>query len=101
MELLFDSMARGVDHRHADGSPITLQWSFLDAQSWHLRIDNGATEAKPGDASRPDLTLRCRYDDWVDVVAGRADARKLMLTGRLRPRGSLKVLARMGRLFPS
>ena len=49
------------------------------------RGDRGDT---PGRADNPTLTFRCRFDDWVDVVAGRADPRMLMLRGRLRPRGT-------------
>jgi Ribonucleotide reductase, small chain/SCP-2 sterol transfer family len=99
IELLFDSVRRGVDHRAAK-EPVTIAWDFLDAPCWHIRIDNGHTAAGEGTPGDVGLVLRCRYDDWVDVIAGRADARKLMLTGRLRPRGSLRVLARMPRLFP-
>ena len=31
------------------------------------------------------MTLKSRFEDFVDVVAGRQDPRKLMLRGRLRP----------------
>ena len=46
-----------------------------------------------------DLVLRCRFEDWVDVVARREDPRWLMARGRLRPRGSVKMLMRLPRLF--
>jgi hypothetical protein len=98
--LLFDTMRRAVDHRGAPGRPVTLQWEFSDAEPWHLRIDNGSTAAAAGQAPSPDLVLRCRYADWVDVIGGRTDPRALMLRGRLRPRGSVRTLARMPRLFP-
>ena len=48
MELLFDSLRRGVDHRHAPPGPLTLQWDFPDAEPWHLRLDNGDTSVAPG-----------------------------------------------------
>ena len=100
LELLFDTMRRAVDHRNAPGAPVTLQWEFTDAEPWHLRIDNGSTAAARGAAPDADLTLRCRYADWVDVIGGRSDPRLLMLRGRLRPRGSVRTLALMPRLFP-
>jgi hypothetical protein len=100
MEILFDMVGRAVDQRRTPDSPLTLQWDFTDAEPWHLRIDNGSTAAQPGLLPDADLTFRCRYDDWVDVIGRRADARRLMLRGRLRPRGSLRTLARMPRLFP-
>ena len=98
--LLFDTMRRAVDHRNAPPQPVTLQWQFTDAEPWHLRIDNGSSAAAPGATPDADLTLRCRYADWVDVVGGRTDPMALMLRGRLRPKGSVRTLARMPRLFP-
>ena len=100
MALLFDSMRRAVDHRHAPARPVVLQWEFPDAEPWHLRVDNGASAAAPGRAPDPDVTFRVRYDDWVDVVGGRADARRLLATARLRPRGSLRSLWSTRNLFP-
>jgi putative sterol carrier protein len=98
--LCFDMMARAVDHRHAPGSAVTLQWDFTDAPPWHLRVDNGSTAAAAGRAPDPDVTFRCRYGDWADVIGGRTDPARLLLRGRLRPRGSLRTLAALPRLFP-
>ncbi|HVL97412.1 MAG TPA: ribonucleotide-diphosphate reductase subunit beta [Solirubrobacteraceae bacterium] len=100
MEILFDMVRRAVDERHTPERPLTLQWDFQDAQPWHLRIDNGSTAAAPGRAEAADVTFRCRYRDWVDVMGGRADPRALLLRGRLRPKGSLRTLAQVPRLFP-
>ena len=86
MAMLFDSVRRNVDLRRAPDGPFVLQWEFPDAEPWHVRLDNGSTAAAPGRAPHVDLELRCRFDDWVDVVAGRLDPRKAVATGRLRPR---------------
>ena len=100
MELLFDSLRRGVDHRHAPPGPLTLQWEFPDAEPWHLRLDNGSDRAsRPGFVDGADVTYRARYEDFVDVFAGRLDPRRALATGRLRPRGSVKALWSTRRLF--
>ncbi len=99
MELLFDSLRRGVDFRHAPAGPLTLQWDFDDAEPWHLRLDNGSTSVAPGFVDGADVTYRVRYDDFVDVFAGRLDPRRALVTGRLRPRGSVKALWSTRRLF--
>jgi 1,2-phenylacetyl-CoA epoxidase catalytic subunit len=98
MELLFDTVQRSVDTDAAPG-PTAIQWDFKDAQPWYLRIDNGSTAVEQGRLDNPDLTLRCRYEDWVDIIGGRADPRISLLRGRLRPKGSLRVLLRMPKLF--
>ena len=58
-----------------------------------------STAAAPGRSEHVDLELRCRYDDWVDVVAGRLDPRRAVATGRLRPRGNPRALWRARGLF--
>jgi hypothetical protein len=92
MELLFSSVARAVDHRTAPAGPFVVQWEFPDAEPWHVRVENGTRVAAPGRAPRVDLELRVRYEDWVDVVAGRLDPRRALATGRLRPHGSARAL---------
>jgi hypothetical protein len=99
MEILFDSVRRTVDPRFTPAHPTTIQWDFADAEPWYLRITGGDTSVAPGRAERPDLTFRCRYEDWVDVSAGRADPRRLMLTGKIRPRGSLRTLWQTQKIF--
>jgi Ribonucleotide reductase, small chain/SCP-2 sterol transfer family len=99
MAVLFDSIRRSVDPRRVPDEPLVLQWEFPDAEPWHVRLDNGATTAAPGRAPQVDVELRCRFEDWVDVVAGRLHPRTALVTGRLRPRGSPRTLWRVRRLF--
>ena len=100
MELLFDMLRRGVDPRVTLPAPLTLQWDFPDAEPWHLRVErDGTAAATAGFAESPDVTFKVRYDDFVDVFAGRLDSRKAVLTGRLRPRGSVRALWSTRRLF--
>jgi hypothetical protein len=94
MAMLFDSVRRGVDLRNAPDGPFVLQWEFPDAEPWHLRLDNGASAAAPGRAPHVDVELQCRFDDWVDLVAGRLQPAKAVATGRLRPRGTPRTLWR-------
>ncbi len=99
MELLFDSLRRGIDFRRAPSGPLTLQWEFPDAEPWHIRVENGSSAVAPGFVEDADITFRARYDDFVDVFAGRLDPRRAVLTGKLRPRGSVKALWASRKLF--
>ena len=92
-------LRRGVDPRTAPPGPLTLQWDFPDAEPWHLRLDNGSTAAAPGFAPDPDVVYKIRYDDFVDVFAGRLDPRRALLTGKLRPRGKPRALWAARRVF--
>jgi putative sterol carrier protein len=98
VETLFDTVRRQADPRVVP-SGTRIQWDFDDAEPWYLHIDNGSSEMSQGRVDRPELTLRCRFEDWVDVVAGREDPRRLILRRRLRPSGSLRMMARLPKLF--
>jgi len=89
MELLFSSVARAVDLRTAPAAPFVVQWEFPDAEPWHVRVREGAFA---GRAPHVDVEVRVRYEDWVDLVAGRLDPRRALASGRLRPKGSPRAL---------
>ena len=99
LAMLFDSIQRSVDTAATPNGAATIQWDFQDAPPWFLRIDNGATSVTQGRLEHPDLALRCRLEDWIDITAGREDPRLAMVKGKLRPKGSIRMLFRMGKLF--
>ncbi len=96
--ILFDTLRRQADPAAAPSGTV-IQWDFPDADPWFLRLDNGATAVEQGRVESPDVTLHCRFDDWVDVAAGRQDPRLMVLRGRIRPRGSLRALARLPKVL--
>jgi hypothetical protein len=98
--LLFESVANGLD-TGAARAPGTIQWDFADHEPWHVVVANGATRPARGSVENPTVRFQVSFDDWVDVVAGRTDPRKLMLRGRFRPRGNLGWLFRSRKMFPA
>jgi ribonucleotide reductase beta subunit family protein with ferritin-like domain len=96
-EMLFDGLRRTIDTSVAPGASI--QWDFSDAEPWHLRIDNGASAVSRGRTPHPDLTFHCRFEDWVDLTAGRTEPWRALLTGKVRPTGKLRMLVRAPKLF--
>src|SRR4051794_14420458 len=99
VELLFDLIKRSVDTSATPDGGATIQWDFKDAEPWHLVIDNGSTRAERGRLDNADLTLRCGFEDWVDVVAQRRDPRVAIATGKLRLKGSPRDMWRMRKLL--
>jgi hypothetical protein len=100
--LLFDTIRRQVNPAHGLTRPTTFQWEFTDPDipTWHLTVNNGSSVVEQGEAARADVRLRLSYQDWVDIVGERLDPLRAVATGRLRPRGNLLALARLGRVFP-
>jgi ribonucleotide reductase beta subunit family protein with ferritin-like domain len=89
--IVFDSLARQADARHVRPGTV-LQWEFSAFEPWHVTLNDGHTTAAPGRAAHADVTFRSTFDDWADVVAGRADPRRHVLTRRMRVRGDWRTL---------
>jgi 1,2-phenylacetyl-CoA epoxidase catalytic subunit len=100
-EIYFDVIARSARTEAINGKPLTIQWRFEDADPWHLRIDNGATQAAPGEVGDADLTLETSWAEWISVTTQGGDPRRAMLRRRIRPHGRLRDLWRMGKVFPA
>jgi 1,2-phenylacetyl-CoA epoxidase catalytic subunit len=98
--LVFDVIARSAHKDAVNGTPMTIQWRFEDAEPWYVRIDNGNSEAAQGLATSPDLTLDTSWRDWIALSTQGGDPRRAMLRRKLRPHGSLRALWRMQRVFP-
>jgi len=98
--LYFDVIERVVDPTAANGTRLVYQWRFTDADPWHLVIDNGSTRVEPGEAPSPDLTLEASWADFIATGKPDSNPLKMVLQRRLRPRGSLRELARMRKVFP-
>jgi putative sterol carrier protein len=101
MQIFFDTIRTTLATEPLNGDPAVIQWDFADMEPWHIRIDNGNSAAVQGRVESADLTIKCRFEDWVDVTAGWEDARTAMLKGKIRPTGKLKNLWRMRKVLPT
>lgn len=99
MRLYFDLITRVADPAAANGSPLVYQWRFSDAPPWHLVIDNGSTRAEPGEAPNPTVTIESTWADWIAQGKPDANQLKMLLQRRIRPRGPVRELARMRKVF--
>jgi hypothetical protein len=95
----FDLISRVADPGAANGTPLVYQWRFSDADPWHLIIDNGSTRAEPGVAPNPTVVIESTWADWI--ASGKPDANqlKMLVQRRIRPRGPIRELARMRKVF--
>ena len=81
--------------RLAAGLPVALHRRRPLAPGARQRLDPGRARRGP----EPQLTLETSWADWV--AAGKPDANplKMVLQRRIRPRGSIRELARMRKVF--
>jgi len=66
---------------------------------WQVVMDGERCEVQRGGRREPDVRLEVDDLDFVAVCLGRANPRKLALQRRLKPRGSLRLAARLQGLF--
>ena len=98
IEILFDTIALqavGDARRARHDDPVGLHRLGAVAPAHRQRLDG----RRQGRAPHADITLRCSLDDWADVVSGREDPRKLMLKRRIKPRGDLRLLLKLPKVF--
>ena len=98
-EILFEGMARATDLATARSLEGPVEWSFTDAEPWHLVVTDDHVEAKPGRAGEPALRLESSAADWAKMVVGRADARWGLLTRRLKVHGPFAAKKKLPKLF--
>ena len=99
LEILFEGTARALDLEVARTLGGAIEWSFDDAEPWHLVVTDGHAEAKPGRAGAPALSLEISAADWAKIAVGRSDARWAMLKRRLRVHGHWQAKAKLSKLF--
>jgi hypothetical protein len=98
LRVVFDAIAQSADSRGVpDG--MTVQWDFTDAEPWHVVVANGSSSAQRGPAGGADVTLRMSLEDFGDVIAERADPRRLLLKRRVRVRGNPRLLLKLPAVF--
>jgi ribonucleotide reductase beta subunit family protein with ferritin-like domain/putative sterol carrier protein len=99
MRIYFETVARSARADAINGSPLTVQWRFSDADPWHVVVDNGSTSAAPGEAPDADLTFETDWKEWIDIsMHGKSPARAV-LGRKLRPKGSPLALRRFSKAF--
>jgi hypothetical protein len=101
VQIFFDNIRAGLDTRALNGGRTVIQWDFADFEPWHITVDNGSSAATRGRVESPEITIKCRFEDWVDITAGWEDPRIAMLKGKIRPSGRIKDLWRARKLFPA
>jgi hypothetical protein len=98
VQILFDLLATNA--RGEEVPPgTTIQFDFRDADPWYLELNGTHKQAVQGRLAKPSVRMRCRWDDFAELVSKRAAPPKLVLTGRLRPWGDPRILLKMQRLF--
>lgn len=77
----------------------TLELTGPTGGSLSLRIVDGVLTIVPGTTSRRDVVIRVDANDFLDVLAGRANGELLHMAGRVRLEGDPALVVKLQTLF--
>jgi hypothetical protein len=98
-DIHFDTIARVADSKAAKAGRFTTEWSFSDAEPWHIVVENGRAESFRGRAASPDLTLHTDWPEWISISMDGKSPLRSVATRRLRPVGSPRALNTFRKVF--
>jgi hypothetical protein len=79
----------------------TIQWIFDDAQPRYLELGTeGGSHVVSGNATRPNLTLRCTARDWGYITRGDLSTQRAAVTRRLRISGNWQLALKLPQILP-
>lgn len=80
---------------------LAMQFTGDEQIEATIRINDQKLEILPGRTSTADLSITVDSKSWLAFLAGKVSLPSLVLRGKLRFKGDLRLLATFGRCFPS
>jgi DNA-binding HxlR family transcriptional regulator/putative sterol carrier protein len=83
-----------------DGLRETYEF-HIDGEAFHLRVDDGAVEARQGSAEAPDVTVYGETHTFLALASGRLEADKALESGEIQLHGNPNAHARCLKMLKS
>lgn len=99
-ELFEEYRARFLpDKAHDLEGAVQLRLSGEEGGDWVLEVRDRVLSITSGLHATPIATIACRAKDWIAISTGRANPMALVLTGRMKVKGSISTVTRFQHLF--
>ncbi len=97
----FDAMGGRFKADRAQGVTAVVQYDITGegGGTYNVQIAGGACTVNEGAASSPQLTLTMTAQDWVDMVTGKLNPQMAFMSGKLKHKGDMSLLMRLGGMF--
>jgi SCP-2 sterol transfer family len=101
---IFDRMQQHFEPCRADGVDAVVTWNICgrpdgECDCYQMRIGAGACEINGCCEERADVRLTLDPVSFLKLVAGQASGPGLMLRGKLRPAGDVRLARRLQAMF--
>lgn len=99
-ELFDEYRARFLPEKaHELEGAVQLRLSGEEGGDWVLEVRDRVLSITSGLHASPVATIACRTRDWIAISTGRTNPMPLVLTGRLKVKGSISTVTRFQHLF--
>ncbi|MBI5343559.1 MAG: NAD(P)H-dependent oxidoreductase [Deltaproteobacteria bacterium] len=101
LESFMAILSMGFRPEEAGDMRATIQFRFTGEVegACRFRIENSRIEAAVGAEESPDLAIEAPFSLWMDILAGKADGRRMFMEQKYKVAGDLSLLAGLSRLF--
>ena len=98
---LLDMYQRKFKPEKAEDIDATIQLSITgEGGGEHtLVIHDQTLTISDGQAENPDLTVTCDFDNWLKMNLGEANPMVLMMSGKMKVKGSVPMAMKFQQLF--
>jgi alkylation response protein AidB-like acyl-CoA dehydrogenase/acyl dehydratase/putative sterol carrier protein len=99
-DTMMASIPNGFRSDRAEGVSALIHFSFDDADSWLLKINDQKCSIKKGDTENPEMTVKTDSATWRDILLGKLDAMQAMMTEKVViDTDDMELLMKFARMF--
>ena len=87
----------GLNSEAAGERSVYLQFDFSGkiTDSCYFRIENSSVEAKEGSTDNPDITIETSFEQWMDIMTGKADGQQMFMEQKYKVEGDLSLMIQL------
>lgn len=85
--------AAGVD------GVFQLNYAGDGGGQWYLNVHDQQLEVEEGVHPNPDVTVASEAEDWLKIANGEANPMMMMMTGKLKIKGSIPLATKLQSIF--
>ncbi len=98
----FDRLEERFVPSAAQKMDSVFQWVIQgdESMTYHAFLKNGTMDLQEGEHSSPDASITIKSSDFLQIINGETEGKRLFLTGRAKVSGSVKFAMKFKGIFP-
>jgi alkylation response protein AidB-like acyl-CoA dehydrogenase/acyl dehydratase/putative sterol carrier protein len=99
-DTMMTSIPNGFRPERAEGVFAVIRFSFDDADSWLMKIEDQKCSIEKGDTESPKMTVKTDSATWRDILLGKMDAMQAMMAEKVViDTDDMELLMKFARMF--